>query len=74
MKTLGHVFQSHFPYCIKKKKEKKQYATTTINEVCDLILDITGRLNEAEKWISREEEIKVWKRSIPVWGLENKQL
>lgn len=34
---------------------------------------ITRRLNEAEKWLSGEEEIKVWKRSIPVWGLKNKK-
>lgn len=72
MKTLGHFFQSHFQCCIKKRKQ--QSTTTTINEVCDLILDITERLNEAEKWISRVEEIKVWERSIPVWGLKNKQL
>lgn len=34
---------------------------------------ITRRLNEAGKWLSGEEEIKVWKRSIPVWGLKNKK-
>ena len=34
---------------------------------------ITGRLNEAEKWLSGEEEIKVWKRSILVWGLKSKK-
>lgn len=59
---------------LKRGKKKKQSTSTTINEVCDLILDITERLNEAEKWISGEGEIKVWKRSIPVWGLRNKQL
>lgn len=49
VKTLGHFFQSHFQCCIKKKGEKRQSTGTTINEVCDLILDITERLNEAEK-------------------------
>lgn len=54
MKTFGHFFQSHFQHCIKKRGEK-QSTSTTINEVYNLILDITGMLNEAEKWISRKE-------------------
>lgn len=62
IKTLGHSFQSHFQHCIKKNERKRrQSTTTTINEVCNLIPGITWRLNEAEKWISGEAEIKVWK-------------
>lgn len=45
-----------------------------INEVCRLILDITGRRNEAGKRISREAEIQVWKRSFTCLGIQNKHI
>lgn len=71
VKTLGQSFQSHFQCCIKKQKKQP---TSRINEVCHLILDITGRSNEAGKHTSREAETQVWKRSFTCLGIENKHL